>query len=380
MELMAATAQTRRRRQALIEAAWRQATAADVFAATSARLRGIVAFDGAAWLATDPGTGLPTSPVRIENLEGVSQAMCSTHWQHELLHDDVNQFRDLARAEVPAATFLDAVDDPVRSGRYRRFLRPLGMVDELRTVLRVGDTPWGTVTLWRRDHSPPFSSADAALLAGLSAPLGEVLRHHARPTSVPPPAVELDRPGLLLFDGDGEVVAADESAVAWLDELPHEPGVESAYGILPVWLLVTMFRASAVRHGAGDGTARTRVRARDGRWLVCHASCMRQASGEYETTALVLEPAQPATIAPIIVEAFDLTEREEQIVRLIARGYSTSELAEELHLSRHTVRDHIKAVFAKAGVSSRGELTAKLFADVYEPTHAAELTRVRVGA
>jgi DNA-binding CsgD family transcriptional regulator len=375
---MAATAQTRRRRQVLIDAAWRQRSAAEVFESASSRLRGVVDFDAAAWMATDPATGLPTSPVRTENLEGISQAMCSAHWQHELLHDDVNQFRDLARAEVPAATFLGAVDDPEGSRRYRRFLRPLGMVDELRAVLRVGDAPWGTVTLWRRAPSPAFTPADAAMLAGLSAPLGEVLRHHARPSPVAAPPAPLDRPGLLVFDGDGDVLAADEAAVAWLDQLPSEPGVDSAVGVLPVWLLITVFRAGAVRYGAGDGTARTRVRARDGRWLVCHASCLRQANGEYGSTALVLEAAQPAAIAPIAVEAFDLTEREAQIVRLVARGSSTADLAEELHLSRHTVRDHIKVIFAKAGVSSRGELTAKLFADVYEPAHASELTRVQV--
>jgi hypothetical protein len=41
----------------------------------------------------------------------------------------------------------------------------------------------------------------------------------------------------------------------------------------------------------------------------------------------------------------------------------------ELHLSAHTVRDHVKAVFDKVGVSSRGELVAKLFAEHYAPLH-----------
>ncbi len=49
----------------------------------------------------------------------------------------------------------------------------------------------------------------------------------------------------------------------------------------------------------------------------------------------------------------------------IARGGSTSEIAAELFLSPHTVRDHIKTVFEKVGVSSRGELVARLFGEHY---------------
>ncbi len=48
-------------------------------------------------------------------------------------------------------------------------------------------------------------------------------------------------------------------------------------------------------------------------------------------------------------------------------------------MSRHTVRDHVKAIFAKVGVSSRGELVAKLFAEFYEPVHAADVTRAHAG-
>jgi DNA-binding CsgD family transcriptional regulator len=367
---MTAATDLRRRRVNLVQQVHRSRSASEVFDTASIRLRQLVPFDAAAWLGTDPGTGLPTSPVRIDELDGVSQSMCSAHWQHELLADDVNLFRDLARAEVPAAAFRRAVgDEPEHSRRFRRFLRPLGFHDELRTVLRVGDAPWGSITLWRREGQSPFTDREAAIVAGLSAPIAEALRRHARPTDAEP-GTDVDRPGLLLFDNDGEVVSANEDARHWLDELPAEPGVPTDYGVLPVWMLITVFRAAAIRHGAGDGTARTRVRTRRGRWLACHASCLRAADGTAGEVALVVEPAPPAAVAPLVVEAYDLTEREQEIVHLLARGWGTAEIADELFLSRHTVRDHVKAIFAKAGVTSRGELVAKLFAEFYEPLHA----------
>ena len=50
----------------------------------------------------------------------------------------------------------------------------------------------------------------------------------------------------------------------------------------------------------------------------------------------------------------------------------TPEIATELFLSGHTVRDYIKSVFEKVGVSSRGELIAKLFAEHYvDALHSA---------
>jgi DNA-binding CsgD family transcriptional regulator len=375
---MAPSAEVRRRRDELVRHARRGSTAVEVFARASARLRRLVPFDGAAWMSTDPGTGFPTSPVRIDDLAQIPRDECASHWHHELLADDVNLFRDLTRADRPAAALRATIPVLEQSGRYRRFLRPLGFDDELRAVLRVGNAPWGTVTLWRREGSSPFTSEEVALLADLSAPLGEALRGHARPTDEAGGLPDHDRPGLLLFDDRGDLVSVNEPARAWLDELPSEPSRASDLGVeVPLWMLITMYRATALHRGEGDGTARTRVRTERGRWLVCHASCLHRADGSIGSVALVLEPAQPAAIAPIIADAYDLSERERQVIQRIARGADTAQIANELLLSPHTVRDHVKAIFAKVGVSSRGELTATLFAEFYEPVHATDVIRAR---
>ena len=45
---------------------------------------------------------------------------------------------------------------------------------------------------------------------------------------------------------------------------------------------------------------------------------------------------------------------------MLLRGLTTAEIARSLFISRHTLSDHMKAIFAKLGVSSRSELTAML--------------------
>lgn len=48
-----------------------------------------------------------------------------------------------------------------------------------------------------------------------------------------------------------------------------------------------------------------------------------------------------------------LTERETDVLRLIARGMSNSTIAGKLHLSEGTVRNHVSAIFSKLDVSDR---------------------------
>jgi DNA-binding NarL/FixJ family response regulator len=81
--------------------------------------------------------------------------------------------------------------------------------------------------------------------------------------------------------------------------------------------------------------------------------------------AVVIEPAKPAELAPIILLAHGLTRREGQVAQLAIQGKSNKRVARELCISEHTIEDHLKAIFNKVGVSSRGELTARIFGAHY---------------
>lgn len=48
-----------------------------------------------------------------------------------------------------------------------------------------------------------------------------------------------------------------------------------------------------------------------------------------------------------------LTERETDVLHLIARGFNNGEIASRLHLSEGTVRNHVSAILEKLGVSDR---------------------------
>ena len=122
-----------------------------------------------------------------------------------------------------------------------------------------------------------------------------------------------------------------------------------------------------------QGTPRARVRTRTGVWLLMHGSMLEGT----DQLALIIEPAKAADVAPLIVEAYGFSQRELEVTRLIASGLGTSEIAAKLFLSPHTVRDHVKAVFEKVGVSSRGELVAKVFADHYAPVPHDEASSAR---
>jgi DNA-binding NarL/FixJ family response regulator len=65
----------------------------------------------------------------------------------------------------------------------------------------------------------------------------------------------------------------------------------------------------------------------------------------------------PGEVASVDDELDRLTQREREVMRLIARGYAYKEVAKELYLSVKTVETHVSAVLRKLQLSNRYELT-----------------------
>ncbi|WP_394825874.1 LuxR C-terminal-related transcriptional regulator [Pendulispora albinea] len=349
---------TARKREALLAGLSKVRSATELFAMVSTRLRRYVPFEAAVWRATDPTTGVMTAPVRVENLD---REGCIAYWSSEPLRENVNRWYDLVHSPCAAAALrASAGEEASRSALYRSYLEPRGFDDELRAVLRTGERPWGAVSLFRRRGHERFGPRELGFVASLSNPIGERLRALSISAALSAPErapVLPPGPGLLLFDADGELVSANESAKALLAELPSDTSSRTDLGLdLPAWL-----HGAALWARQRDGGTWARVRARSGRWLVCHASCLRGAGGAFGPTAVVLEPAKISELALLIGEAHGLSARELEVAHAIVGGLRTREIAEQLLISTHTVRDHIKAILRKVGARSRGELVATLF-------------------
>jgi DNA-binding CsgD family transcriptional regulator len=368
------TLQSATARSELLARVSRAPDALAMFAAASPVLRSLVSHDAAAWRTVDPLTGLMTAPVRTENLD---ERGCTVYWDSELTSETVNLFSDLARTAVPVAGLRDSTGDaPRRSAVYHGFLRPRGFGDELRAVLRVGGRPRGHLSLFRAADQPAFDRAELEIVAGLSAPLAQRLRSYAEPLATRTPAAATG-PGTLLFDPTGALVSISDEARRHLADVPGGPVVSTALGIdLPLWVQGVVDQARAVAQERSRGAARIRVGLGGGRYLVCDASFLRGADEMLSGVAVVVEPATASDVRPLVADAYGLTERELEITERVSRGLPTGEIAHDLFLSPHTVRDHIKTVFDKVGVTSRGQLVAKLFTEQYEPAATSQITRV----
>ncbi len=80
--------------------------------------------------------------------------------------------------------------------------------------------------------------------------------------------------------------------------------------------------------------------------------------GEQHRAVYVLTPEEADDAAAPTAAELVLTAREREIVRLIALGRDTSEIAAELHVSPETVRSHVRNAMTKLDVHTRAQLVA----------------------
>jgi DNA-binding CsgD family transcriptional regulator len=305
----------------------------------------VARFEWCAVMTTDPETLLPSGGI----VEGFSPDDCVPFWDNELVDPDFNKFTELVRRLDPVATLVDTVDgDLHRSPRYQKLYEGLGVDDELRVVFVAGGSCLAIGVFVRPAGAGAFTAEELTDVRTLLPVATGVLRRAlgrvlAEATSQPPVVI--------MLDGMGNVTGMTEGGERVLEDL-RVYGVD---GDLPGVIQVA---ATKARWSRATTNLTTRLRGRSGRWLRLHVAPMQ---GEVGAVAVTVETARPDDLVRVLLESYGLTTRETDIVLRLCRGLATKEIAADLMISGHTVRDHVKAIYEKAGVSSRGELVAGLF-------------------
>lgn len=251
--------------------------------------------------------------------------------------DPVTHVEDLAGALAVIADFVD-LKSPWMRGHSRRVAGlavaaaregslDADMVEQLRHAALVHDIGRVGVESGVWDKAGPLSSGEREKVelhpyltqrilsrCAALAPLGRLASsHHERLDGSgyhrQSRAEELDTPARIL--------AAADTMEALTSRRPHRPAM-------------TVGQAAEVMH---DEVAAGRLDA--------------------DATACVLRSAGADAHRPRLERPAGLTEREVEVLRLLASGMTNREMADELFISPKTVGRHVENIYAKAGVSSR---------------------------
>ncbi|QCO97256.1 helix-turn-helix transcriptional regulator [Arthrobacter sp. 24S4-2] len=280
---------------------------AELYTAALAVVRRAVPFDQGCWAGVDPDT-LGMTSVTNWRPWPVTDESAARFAESEYAGAEPNTFRALLRRPRPVARTSDAPHrDVVRSVRINDLLAPQGLHHELRAAFRVDEACWGVGSIFR-EGGQDFS------------------------------------------DVHGELRAATPAAVLWLAE------VEDA---APGGFTMTLHSVVAQAHASISGTARDRMRDAGGNWVVLQASRLITGDGPGQMVVTV-EPATSHDVVSLLLAAYGVTARERDVCLEVLSGNPTADIAPNLFISPHTVHDHLKALYGRVVVGSRGELVAKL--------------------
>ncbi len=319
--------------------------------------------------ATDPDSTVLSTAAVIENLP---ESMCAPWMHNEFLEDDVNKFAELHRTGSPATTLDRATQGcPDLSPRHRHLNRPQGFGPELRTTFSAGGSCWGVAHFLRSHGEADFDDEALHWVDRLRDQVAVALQH---PLGVPWQGDDEDWvPGVVTLDPDGHVVSMTPHADRLLDECWAHPIPAGDTACLPgeAYMVATLTRARAAQR---PHTRRpvTRLRGRSGRWLTLRGDYTLDRTGQLCGIVLLIQPSRPTEMMPLVVSAYGLTEREQEVLAELMHGHTSGQIATRLFISEHTVRDHLKSIRAKTGTSSRGELMSLLFHE-----HSAPHTQFR---
>jgi len=256
-------------------------------------------------------------------------------------------FASMARRREAYRRLSDLpLQDHDRSARFRNVWRPLGMQQELRVLFTSDGACWGAAGLVRAGKD--FTDREVEFFTAVAPALAAATRLAVRAEISG--RTQAIRPAIVVLDSHGHLRSATPEAERWRERLDE---------IAPYRFTVVMRIMSGGARGAASGGFRARIRDARGQWVLLQASPLVGGDDDGEV-AVSIEPVAGEQLVGMLLAAYDLSPREKDVCRQVIAGYPTADIASHLFVTANTVQDHLKSVFAKTGVRSRGELVARL--------------------
>lgn len=229
--------------------------------------------------------------------------------------------------------------------------------------------------------SPPWCSVIASA-AGDSSTCGAPARRHRSPartptflTTIAPAVTEAVRhcqaatftarptdigrrtPLVLLLSPELTIQAQTRQTHDYLRHLLPTPAGRSP---IPAAAYNVAAQLVAIEAGIDDHPPTASVHLADGVWITLRAGRIGDNRPEHPSDiAVTIEYASPAERLDSFSRAFALSTREAELRTVLAGGADTRQAGQRMHLSQHTVQDHLKSIFDKTAARSRRELLAR---------------------
>lgn len=183
-----------------------------------------------------------------------------------------------------------------------------------------------------------------------------------------PPSLDAASDARVFLGGDGRVIGMSpraEGIVSEGDGLLLRSGYLEATSAASTDQLRKAIDFAAVAEPVEEsGSALTLTRSRGREWLIVAAPLLPGASPSYafqpKVLVRIIERDAAPLLPPCVLHLFQFTPREAEVAALLLGGHSPESAADQLSISRNTVRVHLTSIFKKTATSRQSELARLL--------------------
>lgn len=322
-----------------------------------AAIRAVMPFRAGSVNTIDPETLIPSGGLVV----GLEREECEPFWNNEVTEIDERDEAALGPLADPIATLSGTSSGILRlSPRFQAFYAERG-IDEMRIAFLAGDVILAIGVFIRQSAQGPFRPREVAEVRAL---LPDAIRLLRRSLACDAQRQRVLPPVMVIVGPDDTLTSVSEGGHAVLDDLRQDISCGCDDRLLPETL------RGAVILARSRGGMSSRLLGRTGHWRRMQASPLTDGGGG---VAVMLSSVPASELVHIVMGSYGFTAREHEVVVRLAQGLAIKEIAHDLVISAHTVQDHVKAIYRKAGVGSRGELVADVLAPLLPVTPLGSL-------